>query len=407
MNEIERIVIVGGGQAGASAAARLRGRGFGGTITLVCREPIAPYQRPPLSKKYLIGEMDRDRLLIKPAAFYKDSGVDLRTGVEATAIDRDSREITLSDGSVLAWDRLLLCTGTKPHMLPTAMTSGLENVHTIRTIEDVDQLQAKLATAKHVLVVGGGYIGLEAAAVVRQLGIAASIVEAGQRILQRVAAQATSRRIAQLHRGNGVEIFTQTGLQSLEPLPAGRCRARLDTGTERVVELVIVGIGVAPETALAAACGLTLDNGVAVDTACRTSDPRIFAAGDCASFPWRGERIRLESVQNAIDQAEAAADSMLGHDVCYDPVPWFWSNQFDVKLQIAGLNRGYEQVVERPGRRESTGSVWYFAGDQLLAVDAFNDGAAYMTGKRLLEARRSPPVDQIGDPAKPLKGFLG
>ncbi len=406
MEKIERIVVVGAGQAGASAVGKLRSLGFDGTVSLVGRENELPYQRPPLTKKYLLGELDAERLLIKPRSFYEQHAINLHLGVEAKAIDRQRRTLALSNGHELAWDRLLLSTGTRPRQLPASLVGELTNVHTIRTRNHVDHLTPVISGAKSALIVGGGYIGLEVAAVVRQLGIATTLVEAGDRILQRVAAVQTSRLFADLHRTNGVVIHEVTGLETLEPCAQNRCRAKLSNGEQLDVDIVLVGIGVEAETHLAEAAGLGIANGIEVDDHCRTSDENIFAAGDCTSFPWRGRRLRLESVQNAIEQAEAAAANMLGHATPYDPVPWFWSDQYDVKLQIAGLSQGYDQVIERPGSRQGAASVWYFAGDRLLAVDAFNDAAAYMTAKRLLEAGRSPPVSMLSDPAVALKSLL-
>lgn len=406
MSEIERIVIVGGGQAGASAAAQLRALEFNGAITLVGEEPTLPYQRPPLSKKYLLGQLDLERLLIKPKAFYDSNDIELRLGVEVAALEREERSLNLSDGTRIAWDRLLLATGTKARSLPPQFGNGFDNIRTIRTLADVDALAPVMATAKRVLVVGGGYIGLELASAARQLGLDTTVVEAADRILQRVAAEATSTRVAELHRSHNVEIREGVTLEKLEAQGDDSCRATLGDGTELAADLVVVGIGVVPVTGLAEAAGLEISNGIAVDQFCRTSDDRIFAAGDCASFPWRGRRIRLESVQNAIEQAEAAAANMIGHQTSYEPVPWFWSDQFDAKLQIAGLNQGYDRTVERAGAREGASSAWYFRGDELLAVDAFNDAAAYMTGKRLLEAGHSPSIADVADNEIPLKQLL-
>ena len=406
MGEIERIVVAGGGQAGASAAAKLRALGYEGALTLVGEEAELPYQRPPLSKKYMMGQMAFDQLLIKPQAFYETNDIALRLGVAVAGVDCAARSMTLADGSRLAWDRLLLATGSTPRQLPPALTAGFDKTYLVRTLADVDRLEPMVATAGHVLVVGGGYIGLEAAASARHFGCAVTLVEAAERILQRVAAPQTSTRVAALHREHQVDLREGVGLDGLERRDDSRCTARLSDGSELTTDVVIVGIGVAPHTAVAEAAGLAIDNGIAVDQYCRTSDPAVFAAGDCASFPWRGRRIRLESVQNAIDQGEAAAANMLGHETVYDPVPWFWSDQYDAKLQIAGLNQGYERTIERKGAREGASSVWYFAGTDLLAVDAFNDAAAYMVGKRLLEAGVSPPIDAVADDARPVKDLM-
>ena len=256
-----------------------------------------------------------------------------------------------------------------------------------------------------VLIVGGGYIGLEAAAVASTLGLRVTLVEATSRILQRVAAPQTSDYFRALHAGRGVEVLEATGLLGMEALPGGTIAAHLGDGRDLAVDFVIVGIGVAPNDALARSAGLACDGGIVVDAEGRTGDPAIWAAGDCTRLPYRGEMIRLESVQNAIDQAEAVAANMLGVGRPYVPQPWFWSDQYDVKLQIAGLNAGYDHVAVRAGAGPAR-SHWYFRGSELLAIDAMNDPRAYMVGKRLIEAGRSPAPAQLSDPALDLKALL-
>ncbi len=399
---MRHIAVVGAGQAGASLVAKLRGLGFDGRLTLIGAEPVPPYQRPPLSKKYLLGEMTEDRLYLRPATFYADHGIDLRLGTPVTAIDPAARTLALGAES-LAWDDLALTTGSTPRRLPAAIGGDLAGVHTIRSLADIDAMRDAFRPGARVLIVGGGYIGLEAAAVAAQKGLAVTLVELAPRILQRVAAPETSDWFRDLHRRHGIDLREGTGLTRL----AGDSHvtgALLSDGTQIEADFVIAGVGVAPDTALAEAAGLALDNGIATDDRGRTSAPHVWAAGDCASFPYRGTRIRLESVQNAIDQAEAVAANMLGADTAYEPHPWFWSDQYDVSLQIAGLNTGYDRVVVRDtgaGR-----SHWYFRGDTFLSVDAMNDARAYMVGKRLLEAGRSPSPEAVADPATDLKTLL-
>jgi len=400
----ERIVIVGAGQAGSELAAALRAGGFAGSLTLLGAENAPPYQRPPLSKKYLLGEMSAERLWLRDPAFYRDQSITLRTGARVAAIDRGARRVLLADGEALPYDRLALTTGARPRALPAAIGGALSGVHGVRTLSDVDAMAPAFRPGARALIVGGGYIGLEAAAVAARLGLHVTLIEAAPRILGRVACAETAAWFRALHAGHGVTIREATALARLEG-DLRVARAVLASGETLEIDLAIVGIGVDPETALAAQAGLTLDNGIAVDAGCATSDPAIFAAGDCASFPWRGRRIRLESVQNAIDQAKAAAAAMLGAPVAYDPTPWFWSDQYDVKLQIAGLNAGYDRVIERPGARAGAHSVWYFKGAALLAVDAMNDARAYMTAKRWLEAGVSPDPARIADAGFDLKGL--
>ncbi|MEM7717738.1 MAG: FAD-dependent oxidoreductase [Pseudomonadota bacterium] len=395
-------LIVGGGQAATSLAEKLRTLGAEGTITILGDEPVPPYERPPLSKAYLLGDMAQERLFLRPAAIYAEKGITLRLGLRATAIDPLSKTV-VADGEILAYDRLALVTGSTPIRLPASIGGDLEGVHTVRTLADIDGMAARFTPKARVLVVGGGYIGLEAAAVAAKLGLQVTLVEQADRILGRVAAPETADVIRAKHRGQGVDIREGVGLARLTGDTSVR-QAELSDGTALDVDFVIVGIGIRPATGLAADAGLTIDNGIAVDAFGRTSAADIWAAGDCASFPYHGTRLRLESVQNAIDQAETVAANMLGSETAYEPVPWFWSDQYDLKLQIAGLNLGYDQVVAR-GAGEQV-SHWYFEGDRFLAVDAINAPRDFMVGKRLLEAGKSVSAAAIADPSTDLKALL-
>ena len=396
------IVVIGAGQAGASLAERLRTRGYDGPVTLLGDEPAPPYQRPPLSKKYLLGEMAQERLFLRPESFYAEHGIDLRLGAPVTRIDRDARTVFRGE-EALEYDQLALTTGAEPRLLPAAVGGNLHGVYPVRRLADIERMAAEFAPGRRVLIVGGGYIGLEAAAVARQRGLEVTLVEAAPRILQRVAAPETSAAMRDLHLRHGVRLLEGDGLRRLTG--DGRVSgAELADGQRLAVDFVVVGIGIAPAVGLAEAAGLAIENGIAVDALGRTSDPSIWAAGDCASFVYRGARIRLESVQNAIDQAEAVAANMLGAGVPYRPVPWFWSDQYDSKLQIAGLNTGYDRVIVRAG--DHGRSHWYFGGGDFLAVDAIDDPRAYMVGKRLLEAGRSPDPAALADPATELKALL-
>ncbi|MFN3613248.1 MAG: NAD(P)/FAD-dependent oxidoreductase [Rubrimonas sp.] len=394
---MRNIVVVGAGQAGATLVETLRAEGYEGALTLIGDEPAPPYQRPPLSKKYLLGEMTADRLHLKPGEWWKDHGVDLRTGVRVAAIDRTARQVALADGERLSWDRLALATGSRPRRLPAAMGGALPGVHVVRTLADVDAMAPAFAPGARLLVVGGGYIGLEAAAVAATRGMGVTLIEAAPRILGRVAASQTADFFRDLHARHGVEIREGAALARLTESGGRVSGALMADGTQVAADVVVVGVGVTAADDLARDAGLATDDGVVVDAACRSSDPDIFAAGDVARFPWRGSSIRLESVQNAIDQARAAARAMLGIDTKYDPVPWFWSDQYDVKLQIAGLNAGHDRIVTRPGSRPGGFSVWYFRGDELIAVDAMADAKAYMTGKRWIEAGVSPDAGRLAD----------
>jgi 3-phenylpropionate/trans-cinnamate dioxygenase ferredoxin reductase subunit len=367
---------------------------------------MPPYQRPPLSKKYLMGEIDAEQLLLYPREFYVDQDVDLILGAQLLEIDVTRQCVRLADGRQIAWDRMLLATGAQPRQLPGNMTADINCCHTLRSIADVDRMAPDFVEGRRLLIVGGGYIGLEAAAAARHLRLDVILIEAAPRILQRVAAAETSEFFASLHRQKGVDLREGVALTGLMRADDGRCTVHLDDNSELTVDFIIAGIGVTPATALAEAAGLAIDNGIATDAQCQTSHPNIFAAGDCASFPWRGRRIRLESVQNAIEHGKAAAMNMLGGNVGYDPIPWFWSDQYDVKLQIAGLNHGFEHTVTRPGMRDGARSVWYYRAGELLAVDAFNDAPAFMTAKQLLTAGISPALEIIADPSIHLKSLI-
>ena len=398
------VVVIGAGQAGSSLVAKLRNSGFDGRVTLIGAEPVPPYQRPPLSKAYLLGDMTLDRLFLRPESFYGEHGIDLRLNTRVTGIDRAARQVHLGE-EVIAYDHLVLTTGSDPRRLPASIGGALDGVFVVRDLADVDAMAPHVVAGRRALIVGGGYIGLEAAAVAAKRGLQVTLVEMADRILQRVAAPETSDYFRALHQSHGVTIREGVGLDRL--LGDGQVTgARLSDGTELAADLVIVGVGISPATGLAEAAGLEIENGIKVDAQGQTSDPAIWAAGDCASFPWRGARIRLESVPNAIDQAECVADNIMGAAKDYVAKPWFWSDQYDVKLQIAGLNAGYDRTLVRAGDKPGSQSVWYFRGHDLLAVDAMNDPRAYMIGKRLIEAGQSPSPEAVADADIPLKSLM-
>lgn len=400
---MDKIIVIGAGQAGASCVAKLRAEGFEGTITLIGDEPIPPYQRPPLSKAYLLGDMALERLFLRPEAWYPDHGIELRLGASVDAIDAAEKTISVA-GDTLPYDALVLATGSTPRRLPANIGGDLAGVHVVRTLADVDAMEPEVTGDRRALIVGGGYIGLEAAAVARKRGMEVTLIEAAPRILGRVAAPETADYFRELHRANGVRILEGVGLECLNGVDGRVVGAMLTNGEEHPYDMVIAGIGIVTNDGPAEMAGVTLDNGIATDIQGRTSDPSIWAAGDCASLPFRGHRIRLESVQNAIDQAEAVAKNILGAAEDYVPKPWFWSDQYDVKLQIAGLNSGYDTVAVRDGG--AARSHWYYKGDTLLAVDAMNDPRGYMIGKRLIEAGKSPPADVVANPDSDLKALL-
>ncbi len=400
---MSHVVVIGAGQAGAALVAKLRAGGHLGPITLIGAEPAPPYQRPPLSKAYLMGAMEAERLWLRSREFYADQDITLRLGQPVTAIDPVAQTVTLG-GETIAYDALALTTGSTPRRLPAAIGGELPGVYTVRTLADVDAMKPEFAPGRRLVIVGGGYIGLEAAAVAAKLGLDVTVLEMAPRILQRVASPETSDYFRALHTAHGVKIMESTGLDRL--LGDSRVTGvRLAGGAELPADFVIVGVGILPGTALAEAAGLAIENGIRTDEYGRTSDPHIWSAGDCASFPWKEGRLRLESVGNAIEQAEMVADSILGAGAPYVAHPWFWSDQYDTKLQIAGLNTGYDRIVTRGPEGEAV-SFWYYLGDTLLAVDAMNDPRAYMVGKRLIEMGKSPDPTAIADPATQLKALL-
>jgi 3-phenylpropionate/trans-cinnamate dioxygenase ferredoxin reductase subunit len=399
---MSHVVVVGAGQAGQAVVTKLRNSGFDGEITLIGEETAPPYQRPPLSKAYLLGEMELERLYLRPESFYAENNIALKLGSKVEAVDAAAKTVSLA-GETIAYDHLVLTTGSDPRRLPAAIGGTLDGVYTVRTLKDVDQMEPEFREGAKVLIIGGGYIGLEAAAVAAKKGLNVTLVEMADRILQRVASPETSAYFRDLHTSHGVDLREGVGLETLTG--HGRVTgAKLSDGSELDVDFVIVGVGITPATALAEMAGVELDNGIKTDSKGQTSDPSIWAAGDCASFPYKGGRIRLESVGNAIDQAEVVAENIMGANKEYVAKPWFWSDQYDCKLQIAGLNTGYDQVVTRQG--EGSVSYWYYKENQLVALDAMNDPRAYMVGKRLIEAGKSPAQDAVGNPETDLKALL-
>ncbi|UYP17915.1 FAD-dependent oxidoreductase [Rhodococcus sp. Z13] len=379
-------VIVGGGQAGHTTATALRAAGYDAPITVIGDEPAVPYQRPPLSKRYLLREIGPEHLALGGRA----PEVELRTGERVTAIDVDARVVVCEGGTKVPYDNLVIATGTRARRLPEPLAGGLTGVHVLRTLADADALAASLADAKSVLVLGGGFIGLEFAAVAARLGRKVTVVERG-RILQRAVSEQVSEHLRSVHLGNGVEFLEGHELERFDDVD-GRVVAGVTTDGTRVdADLVLVGIGAEPVAELAAEAGVRVDNGITVDELGRTSAPDVYAVGDCANFAWRGGRLRLESVQNAEYMAKAAAAHIAGRDVPPRPAPWFWSDQYDVKLQIAGLlDGGGDSVVTRRTEDGSGFSLWHYRGDELLAVEALNDPGSFLTARRLMDRGISP-----------------
>ncbi len=399
------IVIVGAGQAAASFISRHVTLGSQQPVLLIGDEAHPPYQRPPLSKKYLLGALERERLFIRPLEWYADQAVELRFDTRINSIDRDLKKIITNDGESIEYDKLLLCTGASARSLPADIGGTLDSVFTLRSIADIDKMSPQFQAGRKLLIVGGGYIGLEAAATSRQLGLEVTVLELADRILQRVAAAETSNYFRDLHSGHGVDLRESVRMTRLLSEDGAVRGAELESGEVIDADLVLIGIGSSPNTELGQAAGLDCDNGIRVNEICQTSDPGIYAAGDCTSFFRNGQQIRLESVQNAADQGDLVARVLAGEAVTYTALPWFWSDQYDCKLQIVGLNQGHNHTVIRPGANASSMSVWYYRDAELLAIDSMNEPKSYAFGRKIIEAGKHPTAAQVADPATDLKAL--
>jgi 3-phenylpropionate/trans-cinnamate dioxygenase ferredoxin reductase subunit len=400
------IVIIGGGHGGSQIAASLRADGYDGRLTLVTAEREVPYQRPPLSKAFLKG-IDHDLLPLRPESFYVKNAITLLRGIEATAIDRRDRLVRLADGSAIGFDHLALAPGARPRV-PVIAGLELDGVFYLRHAEDARRLRDALHQAGDVVVVGGGVIGLEIAATARLLGKTVTVLEAADRLMGRVVAPEISRHFLALHRGWGTDIRLKTPVGAIIG-EGGRVVAVETAGGERIpAEIAVIGIGIVPNVELAGDAGVALDNGVLVDEFLSTSDPRIVAIGDCVTFHhWElGRRVRLESVQNAVDQGKTAAMTLMGKREPYRAVPWFWSDQGDVKLQMVGLSGDATRSVLRGRPEGGSFSVFHFAGERLVAIDSVNRPADHVLGRRMIGAAISPPPALVADEGTDLKALL-
>ncbi len=395
------VVIVGAGHAGVQAAAALREDGFERAITLLSAEAELPYQRPPLSKAYLKGQMDLAGLPLKAQPFFDKHQIGLALGVAATRIDRAGRFVELSNGETTPYDHLILATGARARTL-RAPGLDIAGVHVLRTIRDAALLKEEMGRARRLVVVGAGFIGLEAAATACALGLHVTVVEIADRPMGRAVSPATSAFFEAAHRGFGAEFRFGAGLAALQGGPRVT-QAELSDGTRLPAELVLVGVGVVAEDALALAAGVDCADGVLVDDQLVSSDPAISAIGDCARFLFEGARTRLESVQNATDQARCVARRLTGKAEAYASLPWFWSDQGDLKLQIAGLSKGVDRWVARGGFADRALTVFGFMGDRLKAVETINRGADHMAARRLLAAGTPLTAEQAADERLDLK----
>ncbi|WP_434448499.1 NAD(P)/FAD-dependent oxidoreductase [Lentzea sp. E54] len=395
----ESVVVVGAGQAGCQVAVSLREQGHRGPITLIGDEQAAPYQRPPLTKAYLAGETDLAGLVIRQDSYYDDHGIKLVRGERVVGVDRRARVAVLGCARTVSYDHLVFATGARPRPLPIP---GAEHVLNLRTVADADAIRQRLdgEIGLDVVVIGGGFIGLEFAAVVRKLRHEVTVVEAQQQVMQRAVSAETAQHLVSRHRSEGVQILTGTGVAAVR-----EGLVELTDGTVLVADLVVAGIGVLPNTEVAQRAGLAVDNGIIVDAHLGTVDPRVYAVGDCARFAstHAGGLIRLESVQNATDQATTVAAAILGSAEPYTALPWFWSDQYDVKLQTAGLTNGHDRTVTVGDPAEGRFSVFCFKKDRLIGIEAYNRPIDFLMGRRILEGGNSLTPEIVARPGFDLR----
>jgi 3-phenylpropionate/trans-cinnamate dioxygenase ferredoxin reductase subunit len=389
----------------------LRRKGFAGAISLVGEEPWLPYQRPPLSKKFLSGALERDRLLIRPTTFYSEHRVQTHLGRRAEHLDRDARTVRLDDGTVLRYDALLLATGSRPRRIGVP-GADLEGVHLLRTIADVERIRADLAPGRRLVILGAGYIGLEVAATAREMGLEVTVLEQANRVMGRVTCSEISSFYQAEHARHGVRIICGAQVEAMKA-GSGAAAHRVQTvhcadGSVHAADLVLVGVGVSAREELAQAAGIECANGIVVDQHCRTTDPHVYAAGDCTSHPnlHYGKRFRLESVDNAFEQATSAALNMLGISTPHDKVPWFWSDQYDLKMIIVGLCQGHDEVVMRGSPESRSFSACYLRDGELIAIDTVNSPKDQMAARKLVAARARPDRAKLAEPTIPLKDCL-
>jgi 3-phenylpropionate/trans-cinnamate dioxygenase ferredoxin reductase component len=402
------VIIVGAGHAGAQAAVVLRQQGFTGTITMIGREPEPPYERPPLSKEYMAGDKPFERLYIRPPAFWAEKGIDVRLGAEVVAVDAANNNVTLNDGSQLGYGDLIWAAGGDPRKLDIE-GANLAGVHAVRNRADVDAIMAELPQVDQIVIIGGGYIGLEAAAVLSKLGKKVVLLEALPRVLARVAGEALSAFYEAEHRAHGVDLRTSVAVTAIEGADGKVSGVKMADGSIIAAQMVIVGIGIVPSVAPLIAAGAEGGNGVNVDSHCRTSLPHVYAIGDCAAHEngfADGAHIRLESVQNANDQAAIAAKAICGDLQSYQATPWFWSNQYDLKLQTVGLSSGHDQTVLRGDIATRSFSVVYLKAGRVIALDCVNMVKDYAQGRKLVEARAAINASALSDSSRQLKELL-
>ncbi len=405
---MERVIIVGGGQAAGQAAASLRQEGYEGAVLMLTEEGHIPYQRPPLSKQFLAGEQDIERVYLRPEKFYADNNVEIRTDARVEKLDLDGHQLSLAGGESLEFSKLILATGARVRRLENFPGGELDGVAYLRTLDDAQALKDALSKAQNLVVVGGGYIGLEVAAVAVAAGASVTVLEMMSRILQRVATPQLSDFYTNTHTAHGVSIKTDAKAVEFIGENGALTGVQLEDGTVLPADLVVVGIGVLPNVELAEAAGLACDNGIVVDAQCATSHPDVFAAGDCTNHPnsFAGKNIRLESVPNAMEQARVAAAMVCGKDKTYESEPWFWSDQYDVKLQMAGFSEGADSQVQRGDLASGAGITFHLKGGVVIGADAINSVRDFLACRKLVAGKVAPDVTKLADPEVPLKELV-
>ena len=391
----EKIVIIGGGQAAISCASQLRSTGFDGKICIICEENSYPYQRPPLSKKFLTGDILEERLQLKKLDYYKANNIQVLLANRAMKIDRDSKKIYLQNGEKIDYTKLVIATGSRAKKDPLDEGDDYSNVFYLRNLYDAKNLKNALHLGKRILIIGGGYLGLEVASVCSSYGMNTIVVEGADRILKRVAGEPTAAYLRQIFSIKGVEIIENDFVKKINNVESNVTSVELASGKIIYIDTLLIASGGYPEVELAEEANLQIENGIKVNERLETNDPSIYAAGDCASFYHYGDFLRLESVGNAIDQGKTVALNIAGETTAFNVKPWFWTEQFDQKLQIAGLCNGYTDIIERKLRDKV--SFWYYKNKILIAIDAFNDPHSYMIGKRLIEEKKSPKKEILSD----------
>jgi len=401
----QKIIIIGGGQAGCQTATSLRASGFLGEISIYCSENYLPYQRPPLSKKFLLGELDKERLFFKPEKFYRDNNINFFLNSYVTNIEKENKKIFLNNNEEDSYDKLVIATGTKPREIEVDKDSA-KNIFYLRSIDDVLEIKSKLQSSKKVAIIGGGYIGLEVAAILKKLGLSVTIIEMAGRILERVTSQVISDFYTKIHNEAGVEILINT---SVESIIKGTKNMEILTNSGSInADFIVVGIGVIPCDELALESGLKVQNGILVNEFCETSERDIYSAGDCTVHPnfYYNKDIRLESVHNAIEQGKTVASSIMNKKEAYNQIPWFWSDQYDLKLQIAGLCFDYDDIIVRGNSDDRSFAVFYMKDNYMIASDCVNRPGEHMMSRKIISDKIMVEKKRLSDDSIPIKEVI-